>query len=536
MRINKYEIKSFIDKFWRGLAVLMLVLFLPVLFCVFFIGNRMDYNDGLKMVTLAANPVLFFIALAVMMICLFLIRLCGKFPAEKRKNLIADFVLLILFVILYFVNIRVTRDIAFKIPWDIMVVREHAYRIAQKQPLGYIYYLSIYYNNIPISYVLGKLYRWAAENGRFVCVPDDIWLQVNCILLSAGGYFSCLTVKKLTKNLMAAALCFGLYLFLAITSPWKMAPYTDTFGMIFPIMGIYFYVWYREHAEKWQALPLLALSLVSIALGGFLKPSVYVIAAAVLGTECVLSLGELKRRWPVLCGSILFFAVLLTASGKYTDKIIEEIGLEYNEEIEAGWQHYFHMGLNEETTGSFNSDDKGIFGEIQDSKSKRNAVLLERSVERLRERGFFGTLYFWLRKMTMNFNDGGFGWRTEVWVDSYYPPELAANTEMTSWLRSKFWPEGDEGRINTFWQLVWLFGLLGIPGICLSKKEEAGKYAVLIVSFLGIFFYQMLFEARARYLFVFLPLLLAVSVCGIWQYSVIADEVPRKRKERKKQS
>ena len=44
------------------------------------------------------------------------------------------------------------------------------------------------------------------------------------------------------------------------------------------------------------------------------------------------------------------------------------------------------------------------------------------------------------------------------------------------------------------------------------------KYAVLVVSFLGIFFYQMLFEARARYLLVFFPLLCVMSICGIWQY------------------
>ena len=46
---------------------------------------------------------------------------------------------------------------------------------------------------------------------------------------------------------------------------------------------------------------------------------------------------------------------------------------------------------------------------------------------------------------------------------------------------------------------------------------------------MGIFFYQMLFEARARYLFVFLPILIVMSICGFGKMSAM---IPGKNSEK----
>lgn len=63
MRAGKYVIDF--------LYLLMGALFLPVFFCVVFIGNHMDYNEGLKVNALLPNYVFLAIALAgVAVICL----------------------------------------------------------------------------------------------------------------------------------------------------------------------------------------------------------------------------------------------------------------------------------------------------------------------------------------------------------------------------------------------------------------------------------------------------------------------------------
>lgn len=128
--------------------------------------------------------------------------------------------------------------------------------------------------------------------------------------------------------------------------------------------------------------------------------------------------------------------------------------------------------------------------------------------------------------MVMVFNDGTFGWQSEVWIQEYYPADLASDSESMELLRNIFWPTSlYSGRFNAFCQLAWIFCLLGISGICFCRRKQSekdiplsGEYTVLVVSFLGIFCYQMLFEARARYLLVFLPLLIAIASCGMWQY------------------
>lgn len=533
VRENGLSSKKLVPKIFGAFSILMLAVFLPVLFCVVIIGNHMDYNDGMKLTVRIPNQLLFLIALIGVFFCMFLFRKWGGIKLSRRVNWAVNGVLALLFLGLYFVNVWLARQIAFHLPWDIMIARGVAYEIANERPLGYYYYLSIYPNNIPIGYILGRLYRKAMELKDYPYIYDFIWIQANCVFISLAGFLSCLTVKKLTQKPAPVAVVFGAYLVLAGISPWKIAPYTDTYGLIFPIMCVYFYLCYREARQGWRGYLWILLSITAGMAGGFVKPNLYLVVIALLGTEILCFFKGDKKRWGYLLAEILLTVILAAGSKIYTNHLIEEIGLEYNEEISAGWQHYFLMGLNEAATGSYNSEDVAMFGEFQNSRSERIEAELERAAERMKSRGFFGSIYFYLRKMVMTFNDGVFGWKTEVWMDEPYPEEIADNTPLTQRLRSIFW--GDEtqydvGGYNTLCQLVWIFCILGIPGICLCTGGEKEKYGVLVICFLGIFFYQMLFEARARYLFVFLPLILAMAVCGIQQYAHWAAVLLRKRR------
>lgn len=500
--------------------ILLLVVFLPVLCCVCFIGNNMHYYSGMKLRTLVPNQLLLVIALAGLAGTLFLLLRKADVFVTGKYNRWINLILLILFAGLYFVNIILAKEIAFELPWDIMVVRSYAKVVAVKEELGYVTYLSMYSNNIPISYILGKLYEIAEKAEGYPYISDFIWLQVNCALVSVGGYFTCLTVKKLTDQIMPVVVTFFLYLVLAGISPWKIAPYTDMYGIVFPVMCAYFYICYQKETRNVLKYLYSALAIFSVVIGGMIKPSVYILLIAIIIMEIFELLTDFKRYWKIILAEGVLIAGLLLGVKSFQSYMIEEMGLDFNPEVEASWQNYFYMGLNEDTTGGYNGEDAAIFGEFQTDKSVRNEAALERASERLKERGVLGTIYFWLRKMVMTFNDGTFGWGTEVWMEDYYPEDIASFTGLTQWLRERFWPDGeDQQQYYTLCQLVWLFCILGIPGICLYRKEEGAEYDILILSFLGIFFYQMLFEARARYLLVFLPLLIAVSGCGMWQYA-----------------
>ena len=520
---------------WGILRVLLLIVFLPVLFCVVMIGNNMDYNESLKLVTRLPNQALFLIALVGLAFCIFLLWKINECILSSRKNWIINGALAFLFVTLYFVNVWIAKEIAFYLPWDVMMVRSVAIEFAQEHPLGYYFYLSINSNNISISYILGRLYRGAMDMQNYPYNYDFIWIQVNCALISIAGFFSCLLAKKVTQKLMPVVAVFFMYLVLVGLSSWKIVPYTDTFGLVFPVTCIYFYVCYRKADYVWSKYLFILLSIVAGMIGGFIKPNIYIVIIAILGTEFICFLTDYKKEWKYILTELLLVVVLTGGSNVYKDYIIDEMGLDFNEEIEAGWQHYFYMGLNEETTGSYNNDDKTIFGEFQTSRRDRTRAEIERAIERIKNRGFWGSIFFYLRKMVMTFNDGLFGWAAEAWIYEDYPAVMASNTALTQRLRNIFWENElhyDIGGYKTLCQLTWIFSILGIPGICLCKGKKGEEYGILTLCFLGIFFYLMLFEARARYLFVFLPILLPITICGIQQYTYCIIYALQKRRQK----
>lgn len=255
--------------------------------------------------------------------------------------------------------------------------------------------------------------------------------------------------------------------------------------------------------------------------GGFIKPSVYLILIAIVAAEIIYCLLKEKTKWQYPVLEIAVIIGMLIAAGAYQSVIVDRIGLDKNDNIEGGAVEYFYMGLNEETTGAYNGKDVAVYGEFQyTEREERDAVVLQRAFDRIKERGFVGTLYFWLRKMVMVFNDASFGWATEVWVQGYYSPPVSTDTQCTEFLRKIYWKGPYTGAYQTLEQLVWIYCLLGIVGICFSRRKEKNS-VILILSFLGCFFYQMLFEARARYLFVFLPFLLVCATYGMYQYSFL---------------
>lgn len=519
------------DKIIKFFYVLMGVTFLPVLFCVFFLDKRIKYHDDWRPVTIRPNSMLFVIALLGALVLCMLIRLIKEIEITKKINIITDVILASLFVILYFVNVWIAREISFKLPWDVMMVNTHASYLAEGNTLGYNVYFSIYTNNIPITYFLKKMFVKVMEMADYPYVNDFIWIQVNCALISLGGFFSCLTVKKLMRKLMPTAVCFLLYVAVFGLSPWKMAPYTDTYSMAFTIICIYFYFCYRKTRRELSKYLFMALSLFAAVAGGLIKPSVYILIIAILVVECIRLLREYKQNWKYVLFEIVLIVVLFWAKGIYRDHMMEDLGLDFNEEIEASWQHYFRMGQNEETSGAYNPGDAGLFGEFQESKKERNEAALERALARVKEKGFVGNIYFWLGKMTMVFNEGTFGWANEVDIWGTYPASLARNDRVTEILRQIFWPEMRyTGAYNTVCQLIWIFCLIGISGFCFLTEEKRENCVVMAVGFLGLFFYQMLFEARARYLIAFLPVLTVISICGFWQYAEWAGKLIENKK------
>lgn len=283
--------------------------FLPVLFCVFFVDGHIKYYERWRIITLLPNTALFVIALfGVSAVCLsaWMLR---KMELTAKANTITNLALAFLFVWLYLANVWIAREIAFKLPWDILAVTTHAAYLAEGNTLDNNVYFSIYTNNIPIVYILKQLYVEAMEMKDYPYVRDFIGIQANCALLSAGGFFGCLTIKKLTKKIVPTIIYFLLYLALIGLTPWKIAPYTDMYGLPFPIMSIYFYLCCRDAKKEVIKYLTMALALTSAAAGGLVKPSVYILIIAIFFYQMLF---EARARYLIVFLPLL---VVVSVSG-----------------------------------------------------------------------------------------------------------------------------------------------------------------------------------------------------------------------------
>lgn len=527
------------DPILKIMNILMLVLFLPVLFCVVFIGNGMDYFEGAKADILVPNIFLALIALAAGGVCVWLISRCGRITSGSRASRYLDLGLVLLFFLFFLFCMVISHETVFDMAVDPGIVRAAARDVAHGIPFGYRFEFSMNHNNLPITYLLGRLYRFAEGRSWFAHQPEYLWLTVGCMVVSGAGFCCCEIVKKLTGNLAAVLVAFALYLATAGLSPWKYIPYTDSYVILFPVLCVWLYLCSRDCRKRAGRFVFLFFALFFGVTGGFIKPSAYIAVLAVLCLEGIrfftaLIRWRLERSDPAAAGaktgealsgvrdagifllySLAVSGILVLGTGLCKERIVKSMGLEYNEEIEATAQYFFFMGTNELTTGSFTIEDYGVFGEFQFSKAERNAACLERAWERIKARGPFGTAYFALKKLVRSFNDGTFAW-TGVQYYEPFPEDLTHDNRAADYLRSLFMPGGaNQDKYDTFAELVWILALLGVPGIVLAseRKEDHGLFAILVT---GVLCYLMLFESGARYVFIFLPIFICMSACGMY--------------------
>ena len=497
----------------RCVGIIFLVIFLPVLFCVFFIGNRMDYFEVCKITCVLDNVVIALLAAVLFALMLCIYYLFRKVTYNKAANWFVNGLLAAFFVGVYFLGVEVSKCIAFYSGWDVSCLAGTVYNLSAGTPIGGEVYYSMYPYNVPIVYFMQKAYDWAKNNSAYPYNAEFIWIQMNNAFISIAGFASCMTVKRLTKQVFPTIVVLGLYVACVVFSPWKIIPYTDMMAIAFPILCICLYL-YSLTSSKGGRYLYFALACLAAAIGALIKSSVYIMVVAIILTELVKLLKNMKVLWKEFLIKCAIIVICVLAAGGVKSYTHEKTGFTPNKEISATLHHFFLMGLNEETTGGHYSGDVAIFGQYATGK-ERNQAELQLAFDRIKERGVIGYPYFLLRKLTMVFNDGTFTWGKE---GGFYFSDYQNLTDAPykEFLRELYWFDTPlTGRFNTYSQLVWFFILLGIPGICIGlKKDESGVQTVLALCVLGIVMYMALLEARARYLICFLPLLITVSTLG----------------------
>ena len=267
-----------------------------------------------------------------------------------------------------------------------------------------------------------------------------------------------------------------------------------------------------------------------------MKATCYVTVIAIVIIDIFWTVSEesdVRSRLYGLGGKMLLLVMAFCLAAWCRQGMYQTLHYEYDPELEIGWSNYMYNGLNEDTTGACSGEGLEIVRSFAGSdKASRMQYELAGVRRRMQERGFIGTLRFWLHKQVMNFNDGTFSWYQEGYFQAWEYPELTDSSFMEQ-LRNFFWQDGS----NYIWfttvsQGLWIFVLMGIlaeaglllvnaiagfrkHGMSVGESSEALSISIaMIVTFIGMFLFVMLFEARARYLYNMIPVFSTMAILG----------------------
>ncbi len=475
------------------------------------VDKRIEYSELCKLETGIPNPVLWIGALALFA-GVFLL-LCCKLMEGVRDWCKKHFgvCLLSVSVCLFALQLLLAYEIYFMTGWDAGIVYSMANDIASGAgKIGDFYYYSQYVNNIGITFLLSVIQKAAMLLGLgarsyFVCVA------FGCLTVNLACVFTALSVKKLTGSAGYGLLAFVLMSFVAGLSPWITVPYTDTFSVLFPPLTLYLYLCAHEKTGYIASLWYLLAGLAG-GIGYLIKPSAGIVLIAIVCVILWRLLTEKEDRKKLLWGCAGIAGALLLTVGLQKG-MMAYTGYEPNENLRFSMTHYLMMGLNEENTGGYYSEDYGFSSSFA-TRQERTRGNLEVVAKRLQEFGVTGYGHFLIQKLLTNFNDGTFSW----WMEgSFFQKDMGHHVSgLQQFLRSLFYKEGAlYGVYAAVAQGLWLAVQTLVLGSLIGTKEDRRPANTVVwLSLLGMFLFVMLFEARGRYLYCMLGMYCIAASLG----------------------
>ena len=397
----------------------------------------------------------------------------------------------------------------FKTGWDSQMVVLSA-EAAAKKDWAHVQnkYFSYYPNNAFLVFLFSVPIRIGMLFGiknYYFCV-----ILFQCVLFAGTGYLLYRCAQMLTDPACGVAVWF-LYVLLIGLSPWVVIPYSDATGLIFPM--VQFYAFLRIRRKEYPGFFLFLLTFTCY-IGYRIKPQAAIMGIAIL-IVTIISFGKVNKKdlrrialsvFSLCLGFLLGFVIVQSG--------IKATGLEMDPECTFGLPHFIMLGLNDEYGGVINIVDQDFSMSFSNAK-ERNQANLRVALERIRKMKVSGLLKLGKEKILTNFTDGTFAW----WEEGEFIIEqrYEGNRKLRETLSSFYYKDGKYFEaFKNIMQTLWFGCLAGLLlGFRLSgERKEIG---VLKLSVIGIFLFETIFEARARYLFLYVPFILLLVIMGIYQ-------------------
>lgn len=444
-------------------------------------------------------------------------------------------------LLLFIFQIYISCNAYFKPGFDAAIILQAARDISA--PGGvldqfYSRYLSFYPNNALQLVIESHLLRLHQAFGILPTgdgIMSVIVLQaaVNC--LTGELIYRC--ILKLTDHVYSARLGWIIYLMLLGTSGWVFFPYTDSCGLLFPVLIFWLYLNLQDNWTdlfKWTGIFLLGYW------GYQIKPTVGITLIAIGVVELMDTFGKERNKflWLII---VLVLGIFLTAgSSEINRKLIRSCQIEINPNLILGVRSNFMMGLNHEMDGAYYDPLSDMMHSISDPVERKQAEDDEIR-RRISSYGLDGFIVHTVRKILVNFNDGSYAWMLDgVALGDFTGDET--NTVAKPIISHIYcYPAS---RLNHLFlalkQMTWLVTLILIPlflfdslqgkstakyqqeqtvGGCLAYKPKL----LLALNLIGSILFVLLFEARARYLYCMIPFYIISGSLGAPMFELLVS-------------
>lgn len=380
------------------------------------------------------------------------------------------------------------------------------------------FYFSTYPNNLLMFCILKYLLK-----AFFYFGGQNYWLFlsiVNILMVDVAIYLVFIVCKKLF-GLSCGFVSYALFVLLFGLSPWLVVPYSDTFAMLFPPLVILLFINFKESKHlSAKGIYLFLIGFISV-FAYFIKPYTLIAGIAIVLYLFVHSINSMKKVGIFLLTALILFLGAASSYFAYNVTVKEPYAkvLDYSQSLPMSY--FFMMGLNTTTSGgtgrtlygAYNGNDNLFVYSLPTPQAKQSETMRV-ALERIRAYTPKGYLQFLSNKANWVFSDGTF-WVEGEGYDVDKPS--VSTTAFSNWVQSYFRFYG--ANYPTFANLaqgIWiiLLFLLICPLFNNSDDYKKSLTNILRIAVFGFLLYQLLFEARSRYIISVLPIILILSING----------------------
>ena len=458
----------------------------------------------------------------------------------SKQQKMVDRGVIIVTLVLFVVQVAVVHSYVFAQGWDVGHLTKDGWQLAHRNGFNTQYY-SHYPNNLLLLRLVQLCMKAAVALGTDQPIVGIYLFDILNCMACAVALLCIYYVLRQIASVGCALVGYALGVMLLWTSPWASIMYSDAIMLATPIAGIAMALAARRQTG-WRSALLWSLFGATLFIGYRIKPQqVFLLFSVVMmGMLSTLYLTRedreqrkphLKRLGMSACAVMLGVAVAMTAANVATSRLSSKL----DENAQFGWPHYLMMGLNSEERGTYADEDVQYSIAFEDQASRTHGNL-ECVQARLQQMGIGGVAHLLLDKLLTNYADGTFAWAIEghfVLEEPAWSGDLLSPLTLSLYYPgSKNIPLGSRyGSWMTYEQGVWLvvlllgsFGLLmrmgsgastdgddrGRNGDCLFVETAAALTLLMLSAF------ELLFEARARYLYSFTTLYVLLAALGFW--------------------